>query len=251
MPVVRKLPIEAIITQDGRSGALTGRPHKVQQQQQQQQHTSRRLKSDIITNWCSLSVITVFITKHLSKCMMTKKRAVYSANWLLFVLPPGFWSAFQMSALSLSDVLQLITTLDVIWFFILACSLLLKCVKADQVKWTKAAPLITLIEHISLETSNSFLKITCMIHLCYWRRVNLTAVCCISAFMFMNYTSQAVKERWAWLIFGVNKKKQKRFTSLIYFSIWECTSANSKPSKQNEDCHCLKFCLVGFPQRFW
>ncbi|XP_030297271.1 uncharacterized protein mlip isoform X5 [Sparus aurata] len=28
MPVVRKLPIEAIITQDGRSGALTGRPHK-------------------------------------------------------------------------------------------------------------------------------------------------------------------------------------------------------------------------------
>lgn len=93
---------------------------------------------------------------------MTKKRAVYSANWLLFVLPPGFWSAFQMSALSLSDVLQLITTLDVIWFFILACSLLLKCVKADQVKWTKAAPfilettLITLIEHISLETSNSF-----------------------------------------------------------------------------------------------
>lgn len=55
MPVVRKLPIEAIVTEEKRSGALTGRAHKVQQQQQQ--YTSRRLKSDFIANWCLLSVI--------------------------------------------------------------------------------------------------------------------------------------------------------------------------------------------------
>lgn len=40
VPVVRKLPFESIITEEERSGALTGEPNKVQKRQ----HTPRRLK---------------------------------------------------------------------------------------------------------------------------------------------------------------------------------------------------------------
>ncbi len=93
VPVVRKLPIESVITEEERSGALTGKPNKVQQQQQIKKWYYRRLIFII----CNMT--TAFSAKCLSKLIDT------SLYCHLCVLVSYFTSLCLHSADKLTHVL--------------------------------------------------------------------------------------------------------------------------------------------------